>query len=399
MRLRVSLAWGLLFINTLTFVASLSLLPVPSILGKAITQGSLPLAVMLLVSVNRQVVIRPNAFLGLMSLMVLDAMITCVWTDNLGTVYRTVRLGAFVAALWLLTPWWGRRDMLILRIHLRCLFVAVASAMLGLLIAPGAAFAYDNRLTGIIWPMFPTQLAQYAALAVGLTVVLWLGRLVVGRMLVAAVVIGLPALILAHTRTAMIGLVAGLLVAGASIFASNTRVQRFFLAAAVSAGVGALTVANVVTAWVTRGQNSEGLVTLTGRTNFWDLVLNEPRTKFEQIFGFGLSNASVNGLPIDSNWLASYHEQGLLGVTLSGLVLIWLFVLALVQPQGTRRALALFILTYCSLASVTEVAFSNASTYLLDIVAAASLLVGRPGSPGVRRILISLSGYRSQRQP
>ena len=384
-RRRVAVAWGLLFINTLTYVESLSLLPIPPILGKALTQGSLLAAILVLLSLNRRVVIRPDIFLGLMSLLVVDALLTSVWMHNPGTLYRTARLAAYVVALWLLTPWWGRRDMLLLRIHLRFLFAAVALALLGLLISPGRAFAFDNRLTGIIWPMFPTQLAQYAALATGLTVVLWLGRLVSGRMAAAAVVIGTPTLILSHTRTAVLGLVAGLLVAGLSVLASNSRVQRFFLAAVVTVAVGTPTVANVVTTWVTRGQNTEGLVTLTGRTNFWTLVLNEPRTIFQQIFGFGLSNASVNGLPIDSNWLAAYQQEGLVGVSVCALALIWLFLSAFFQPRGTRRALVLFILTYCLLASVTEVAFTNASTYLLDLVVGASLLVGAPGLTGPAR--------------
>lgn len=385
-RRRVALAWVLLFANTLTYVADLSLLPLPSILGKAFTQGALPLAILVLLSLNRRVVIRPDVFLGLMSLLVVDTLITCVWSDNFGTVYRTARLTAYVVALWLMTPWWGRRDMLILRVHVRCLFVMVASALLGLLVAPGKAFAFDSRLTGIIWPMFPTQLAQYAALAMGLTVVLWLGRLVRGRMTVLAVAIGMAALILSHTRTAMLGLVAGLLVAGISVFASNSRVQRFFLAAVVTVVVGTPTVANVITTWVTRGQNAEGLVTLTGRTNFWTLVLNEPRTISQEVFGFGLSNASINGLPIDSNWLAAYQQEGLVGVSICALILVWLFLTAFFQPQGTRRAVVLFVLTYCLLASVTEDAFTNASTYLLDLVAAASLLAVAPRPAGRERV-------------
>ena len=42
-------------------------------------------------------------------------------------------------------------------------------------------------------------------------------------------------------------------------------------------------------------------------------MLNTPRTGFQD-FGFGLSNAGVNGLPIDSNWLSSYMQEGLFGV-------------------------------------------------------------------------------------
>ena len=88
-----------------------------------------------------------------------------------------------------------------------------------------------------------------------------------------------------------------------------------------------------------------------------------------------MSNASVNGLPIDSNWLASYMQEGFFGVVVCALILVWLIVTAFFQSPGVRRALALFILTYCLLASFTEDAFTDASTYLLDLTVAASLLV------------------------
>ncbi len=93
------------------------------------------------------------------------------------------------------------------------------------------------------------------------------------------------------------------------------------------------------------------------------------------IFGFGLTNSSSNGLPIDSNWLASYQEQGLFGVALCATILLFLFVTAYFQPRGVQRALALFLVTYCLVASFTEVGFTDASTYLLDLTLAASLLV------------------------
>jgi hypothetical protein len=182
-------------------------------------------------------------------------------------------------------------------------------------------------------------------------------------------------LLLTHTRTALVGLVAGLLVAGLSLFTSNARVRKFFATGVAVVSVGVLTVAGVVATWLARGENAAGLASLTGRTNFWALVLNTPRTKFEEIFGFGLSNASINGLPIDSNWLASYMQEGLFGVVVCALILVWLFVIAFFEPPGIRRALVLYIVTYCTLASFTEDAFTNVSTYLLALTVAASLLV------------------------
>ena len=107
----------------------------------------------------------------------------------------------------------------------------------------------------------------------------------------------------------------------------------------------------------------------------WSALLTFPRNKFQEIFGFGLSNSSFNGLPIDSNWLASYQEQGLYGVIICAVILFFLLVTSYFQPRGVQRALALFLITYCLLASFTEVGFTDVSAYLLDLTLAASLIV------------------------
>jgi hypothetical protein len=373
-RRRVFAAWGLLFFNTLTFVPG-GILHIPSHVGKGLAQGSLPVALLVALTVNSKVKVRPNVFLCIVSLLVADTVITSVQAQHFGTVYRTFRLAEFVAALWLLTPWWGRHDMLLLRYHLRCLFAALGSVLLGLMIAPGHARAVDGRLSGVIWPMGPTQVAQYAAIAAGVIVVLWLGRLLSGPVTLAGVTVAVAILLLTHTRTALVGLLAGILVAGLSLFTINSRVRKFFAAGTAAVSIGVITVAGVVTTWLARGENAQGLVTLTGRTNFWALVLSQPRNGFQEILGFGLSNASITGLPIDSNWLASYMMEGLFGVVVCALILAFLFVSAFFQPRGVRRALALFLVTYCTLASFTETSFTDVSTYTLELTVAASLLV------------------------
>lgn len=373
-RRRISATWGLLYVNTLTYVPG-GLVPLPSMVGKALTQGALPLAILVALTVNPKLKFRPNVFLCLVSLLVLDTVITTLQPQHLGTAYRTFRLAEFVAALWLLTPWWGRRDLLLLRIHLRWLFVALGAVFLGFLLAPGHALAQDGRLSGTIWPMFPTQVAQYAAVAAGLTAVLWLVRLLSGRLALAGVTLAVAILLLTHTRTALVSLVAGVLVAGLSLFTTNARVRRFFAVSAVFASLLVMTAAGVVTTWLARGETTQGLTSLTGRTNFWSLVLQQPRNTFEEVFGFGLSNASINGLPIDSNWLASYMMEGLFGVVVCALMLAFLFAAASFQTRGAERALGLFLVSYCTLASITEVGFADASTYLLHLTVAASLLI------------------------
>jgi len=355
-------------------VPGLSVVPIPSFIGKAITQGALPVAVLVALTVNRRIIVRPNVFLCLVCLLVIEAILTSLHPQYLGTIYRTFRFAEFVAVLWLLTPWWGRRDLLLVRCHLAALSVVLGSVLLGLLVAPGHALA-QGRLTGALWPIPPTQVAHYAAVTTGLVVVLWLCGQVRGRVALLVVVTAGIILLLTHTRTALVGLIAGILVAGLSLLVAKARVRKFFATASVVVAIAIMTLSSAITTWLVRGQGTQQLTDLTGRTKVWGPLLAFPRTNFQQIFGFGLSNGSFNGLAIDSNWLASYQEQGLFGVAICATILLFLLVTAYFQPRGVQRALALFLVAYCLVASFTEVGFTDASPYLLELTLAASLIV------------------------
>ena len=371
---RVAIVWGLLVLDALTFYPGISALHIPSAVGKLITQGALPVALIVALTVNRRVVIRPSVFLCLVSLLVVEALITSLQPHSIGTVYRTFRFAEFVGALWLISPWWGRRDLLLVRCYLLCLGAVLASVVLGLFVAPGRAIG-GGRLTGVLWPVPDTQVAHYAAVTTGLVVVLWLGGMLRGRPTALICILTATMLILTHTRTALVAVAAGILVAGLSLFTAKARVRKFFASIIVVVSLVIMTAASVLTAWLQRGQGSEFLTTLTGRTNVWGPIVNLPRTKFQEILGFGLSNDSFNGLPIDSNWLASYVAQGLFGVTVCAAILLFLLISAFFQPPGVQRALALFLVTYCLVASFTEVGFTNVTAYLLDLTLAASLMV------------------------
>jgi hypothetical protein len=386
-RRRVGLVWGLLVLDVLTYVGSA--VHIPHAAGKALTQGALPVALLVALTVNRRVIVRPNVFLCLVSVLVIEAVLTSLQPQHFGTVYRTFRLAEFVATLWLLTPWWGRRDLLLVRCHLVSLLVVLSSVLLGLLVAPGHAMP-AGRLTGALWVIPSTQVAHYAAVALGLMVVLWLCRRARGGPTLLVVVPVVVILILTHTRTALVGAIAGILVAGLSLIVAKARVRKFFGAAVAVASIAIITLSSFLTTWLARGEGTQELTNLTGRTKVWGPLLSFPRDKFQEIFGFGLSNSQFNGLPIDSNWLASYQEQGLFGVVVCATILLFLFVTAYLQPRGVQRALALFLVTYCLVASSTEVGFTDASMYLLDLFVAASLLV--PSAPDRRLRSVSIHG-------
>jgi O-antigen ligase len=263
------------------------------------------------------------------------------------------------------------------------LWAIVASVVLGLLAAPGLAMT-DDRLGGALWPIPPTQVGHYSAAAAGLSIVLWMSGHLRRGIALTSVLVSVPVLLLTHTRTALLALVVGLLIAGLSLFTGRSRVRKAFAIGLVVFIVGALTLSSVVTTWLARGQDTEELGALTGRKFVWDAILAQPRTTFETLFGFGLSNKSFNGLPIDSNWLGTYYDVGLVGVAITIVLVLFVLIAACFRPQGPHRAIALFLVTYCVIASFTESGLSEASSYLLDLTLAASLVYNTSTREGPR---------------
>src|SRR5262249_54370775 len=156
-------------------------------------------------SMNRKLLFRPNVFLCLVGLLVLDTILTCMQSQPFGTYYRTARFVEFYIVLWLLTPWWGRRDLYLLRCHLRAYYVLLGSVVIGVFLFPGKAIG--GRLTGALWPVPPPQVAHYSAIVTGLVAILWLGGVMRGRKALAIVVVSIAMLILTHTRTALLAMI------------------------------------------------------------------------------------------------------------------------------------------------------------------------------------------------
>ncbi|MGH3219670.1 MAG: hypothetical protein ACRDPY_13335 [Streptosporangiaceae bacterium] len=359
--------------NCLTYTPG-GLIHLPSAVGKGLAQGAVFVALFVALTVNRRIILRPNVFLCLASLLVLGALITILQPQYVGTVFRTFRLAVFISVLWLLTPWWGRRDLLLVRCHLRALSVVLGTVVLGLMVAPGRART-AGRLSDALWYSPPPQVAHYAAVTCGLVVVLWLCGQLRGRVTLIVAGVAGAILILTHTRTALVAMIAALLVAGMSLIVAKERVRKLFAAVGAIATITILTLSGAISSWLARGEGTTELTDLSGRTVVWSELLNFPRNKFQMILGFGLSNDSFNGLSIDSNWLASYQTQGLYGVALCAMMLLFLLVTAYFTPRGVQRALALFLVIYCLIASFTEVGFTDASMYLLELTLAASLLM------------------------
>ncbi|HVN12381.1 MAG TPA: hypothetical protein VMT69_09815 [Kineosporiaceae bacterium] len=376
------LAWAALYLNVMPFQGT-SVLPIPHSLGQALAQGMLLVALVVALLANPGLVIRPNVFMALLGAMaVLSLMVSIHNQFVVGSTYRALRLVIFVLVLWVLTPWWGRPDLPLLRAHLLCQKIIVASVWIGALIAPGPAFAADGRLTGMIWPIPAPQVAHYCAVLIGCTVILWFCGVVAGRALAVTLLLCAVPLLATHTRTALLGLSLGLVVAGASLFLGHARVRRT-TAVVLLAGLVMWTVFSpLIVSWLARGQSTEDLAQLTGRTKVWAAIAARQTTTLEELFGTGLGNKSFDGLAIDSNWVATHLELGRLGVAIVVAFLAFLLLAAVTRPAGPRRAIALFLVVYCITASFTETGLGDASPYLLDLVVAASLVAGPAGLTG-----------------
>jgi O-antigen ligase len=326
--------------------------------------------------------IRPSAYLFLLTLLLAVSVISSAHLESgFGALFRCARLAVFVSTLWLLSRWWDGGFGLA-RQHIRMFGAVLASVAAGLIISPGAALPdlYGGRLVGALWPLTPPQVAQYAAVVAGLTVLLVLGRRTDRWSAVVIVVPTLALLMLTHTRTATVGLLVGLVVAIGSLALTSARARRVFAWALPIVGVSAVALGPVLQTWFLRGQTDDNFSSLTGRAKVWDALLAAPRTATEQVFGVGLGDKSFGGLPIDNSWLAIYNEQGFAGCALVAAFLIVLVLVAVLRPPSLARACAIFLITYCITASYTEAGLGDASPYLLHLAVAASLLA-TPAAP------------------
>lgn len=378
----VKAAWGLLVLNTLGSAGAETIVPLPRSLIQMVTMGSLVVAFALALAVNTRLRVRPSAFLFLLTLLLVPSLISSASLESgFGALFRCARLALFVTTLWLLSRWWDGGTTFV-RHHIRMYFAVLASVAVGLVVAPGTALpdTYGGRLVGALWPLTPPQIGQYAAVITGLAVLLVLGRRTDRRSAALVVVPALVLLALTHTRTATLGLIAGLAVAIGSLVLTSAAARRFFTWAVLCAAVAAVAFSSWLQAWFLRGQSEENFTSLTGRAKVWDALLSAPRTTSEYLFGAGLGDKSFGGLPIDNSWLAVYHEQGMTGITLVAAMVLVLGGVALLRPPSLSRACALFLISYCAIASYTEAGLGDASPYLLHLAVAASLLAA-PAAP------------------
>lgn len=386
----VGVIWGLLILNTLGSTGAVTVVPLPRSVIQLVTMGALVSAFALALAINLRLQIRPSAYLSLLTLLLLSSIIASAHLESgFGALFRCFRLSLFLGSLWLLTRWWDG-SLTFVRHHIRVFSGVLLTVLVGLVVSPGLAMpgTYGGRLAGAIWPLTPPQVGQYAAVISGLTLLLWLGHRTDFRSVLMIVVPAMALLMLSHTRTATVGLVIALVVAILSLTLTNVRARQVFAWIVLVVGFIAIVLGSLVQAWFLRGQSADNFSSLTGRAKVWDALLSAPRTTSEQIFGIGLTDKSFNGLPIDNSWLAVYHEQGFIGISIVAAFLLVLAVVAMLRPPSLERACAIFLIAYCISASYTEAGLGDASPYLLHLAVAGSLLaIGerKPSAPFLDR--------------
>ncbi|MFF1695165.1 O-antigen ligase family protein [Streptomyces sp. NPDC058257] len=372
----VGIVWALLGLNTLGSAGAKTIVPLPRSLIQLVTMGALVAAFALALAINLRLRIRASAFVLMLTLLLVPSVVSSAHLDvGFGALFRCTRLALFVGTLWLLSRWWDG-SLTFVQSHIRMYFAVLVSVAAGLLISPGAALPelYGGRLVGALWPLTPPQIGQYAAVIIGLTVLLVLGRRIDRSSAALVIVPSLVLLAMTHTRTATLGLIVGLTLAIGSLILTSAAARRFFTWTVLIVVVAAVGFASALQAWFLRGQSQENFSSLTGRAKVWDALLAAPRTTAEQMFGWGLGDKSFGGLPIDNSWLAVYNEQGLIGVALVALIIIVLGGVALLRPPSLPRACAIFLISYVAMSSYTEAGLGDASPYLLHLALAASLL-------------------------
>lgn len=274
----IGAVWGLLILNTLGSTGAKTIVPLPRSLIQMVTMGALVAAFLLALLVNLRLRIRPSAYVFLLTLLLATSVVSSARLESgSGSLFRCARLALFVGTLWLLSRWWDGRVTFV-RHHIRMYFAVLVTVAAGLIVSPGAAMPgeYQGRLVGALWPLTPPQIGQYAAVIIGLTVLLAVGRQTRKSDAAMVVVPSLVLLVMTHTRTATLGLLVGLALAISSLVLTSGAARRFFSWVVLCAAVAVVGFSSAVQTWFLRGQSQENFASLTGRAKVWDALRAAP---------------------------------------------------------------------------------------------------------------------------
>jgi hypothetical protein len=266
-----------------------------------------------------------------------------------------MRLARFLIGLVLLFLLWRPLVQVperLIRAHLWAHLLLATTVMLSLAYAPSQAWrplrslGAGYRLQGVIIPMLPPRVGEVGAILLGL---------------------------------ALIGFVCKKL---AAVPAPKTWAGRIFsLGVPALIGLAFLTIGSLHT-WLLRGQGTQQISSLSGRTTSWQAVLDEKVSLQTAIIGHGLGNkrvllrrgeGDIDVMAIDNSWLGLYWETGLLAVTIVGIALIVAWISVLRAPTPYVKACGAMLLGYITAASLNESGLSDLSSMTLHLLVAAAV--------------------------
>lgn len=379
-RRRVKLIWVLVVLTSLPWGnpnRTVSIPKRPEQLGTALGLGA---SALLALALNRRVRIRASGFVVLYGALVAVSLVPILggWAGS-GSLFRAGRFGVVLAVTALLSPFWARERDVLLDAHLSAYRFLVVGTGVWLLL--GLGLNEQGRLFSQVPALEAPQVGQIAAVLAGVLALLMVCNVVPARRGLLWFVICVAFLLLSYTRTAVVALVVAGLLGMLSLVSTSRRARALVTLVLVGLPVGVLLLGSLADTWFRRGQDEAVFSTLTGRTLAWDRVFELPRDLPVRLFGVGLGDKSIDGLPIDSGMLGIYHEQGRVGVAVMVAMLIALVVVTVAAAPGPRRAIALFLVTYCIVSSYTETGIGDVSGYLLMLLIASSLVWGRSSRP------------------
>ncbi|GAA1511836.1 hypothetical protein [Kribbella lupini] len=306
--------------------------------------------------------------------------------DPLGPLLRLARLLiGLVLFLMLWRPLIQTPERLI-RAHLWAHLLLAGTIVLSLLYAPEQAwrplssFGTGFRLQGVLIPMLPPRVGEVGALLLGLAVIALLARKLAVLPAGAMIGLGMVLVALSRTRTAAAAIAFGLFLA--LLLTRKTWFGRIAaLAVPGIVGIGFLLIPTLHT-WLLRGQGTQQISSLSGRTTSWQYVLDEEVSLQTAIIGHGLGNkrvllrrgeGDIDVMAIDNSWLGLYWETGLLAVVIVGIAMIVAWVSVLRAPTPYVKACGALLLGYVSVASLNESGLSDLSSMTLHLLVAAAV--------------------------
>lgn len=355
--------------------------------GGADSSSALKGAVLLLCVVALLMVLPPRAALRIpapLALFLLYGTYVVISSafqpDALQAVFRGTRLVLGLLVPVLLWSVVRGRFQLIVYANAAAYAGLALTVIAGVFLAPELAWQEGKpfqsaRLVGAFLPMMAPRVGEIGAVLVGLTVILWTQRKIGLIVLAPAVMAGTALIVFSHTRTAAVALVLGLLVAFGTALRSPAGRRGLRLAAAGLAL--ALPFLPGIIDWVVRGQDTEQLQKLSGRTAAWEFILSRPYDPQLFWFGHGLGDkrillrrgqGDINVVPIDNSWLDSFWETGAVGATLVALAVLAATVYAFKTPGYAARTFAGFLMTYVLVASVNESGLCDFSSLTLLVL-------------------------------